>query len=488
MVLRRFLSTLFLIWPTCSHATNIHLDPTTLGNVFTAGNPASVLIHSDVIKLSWHLRDFFGTESGSGTFDVSHGETVLRLPISSPGYFTLTVSSSDGTEATTAIAFVPKPRPAEQNSPFGVMTHFAKGWPTDVIPLIEMAGIHRVRDEQPWRKIERNRGSYTFPAAFTTYMETLKSHDIDPLLVLAFSNPLYDDDKTPYSDEGRQAFAAYAAAVAKRYGNEVSALEVWNEYNGSFCDGPCASDRPRYYADMLKQTYSALKASDSTVTVVGAAAVPIPIDFFRGLFRAGVLSNLDAIVIHPYRKTPEGVEDKIAELRTLMVKYGKEKPIWATEYGDLADMKKSRDDVARYLVRMTTLLLSANVERVYWYLLKDYQDFSGLGLVRSGDDPMGRYVANPAYVAYATLIHELDGARFVRREQAPSTARVYLFSNGKMDIRVAWAPDGPVQFHLQEPSQTIDMMGARRTTATGGMTAVTLDNNPVYLLSKTRSE
>src|SRR5262249_32895148 len=148
---------------------------------------------------------------------------------------------------------------------------------------------------------------------------------------------------------------------------DVSALEVWNEYNGSFCDGPCKTDRASYYTQMLKQTYGALKTANRSLTVAGAAAVPIPIDYFRALFKQGALDELHAIVIHPYRKTREGVEDRISELQALMGKYGKDKPIWATEYGDLADMKKSRDDVARYLVRMTTLLLSAHVERVYWY-------------------------------------------------------------------------------------------------------------------------
>src|SRR5262249_54112959 len=131
-------------------------------------------------------------------------------------------------------------------------------------------------------------------------------NQLDPLIVLAFSNPLYDSNKTPYDDRGRAAYAAYAAAVAKRYSGQVSAVEVWNEYNGSFCDGPCRGDRPAYYAAMLKETYKSLKAANPSLVVAGGAAVPIPLDYFDNLFRQGALDAMDAVVIHPYRKIPEG--------------------------------------------------------------------------------------------------------------------------------------------------------------------------------------
>jgi hypothetical protein len=312
-------------------------------------------------------------------------------------------------------------------------------------------------------------------------MSELAAHNIDPLIVLAFSNPLYDNDKTPYDKEGRAGYASYAAAVAGRYRGQLSAVEVWNEYNGSFCEGPCRGDRPAYYTAMLKETYAALKAANPSLTVLGGAGVPIPLDYFNGQFKNGALDAMDAIVIHPYRKTPEGVEEKIGELRQAMQRYGKPKPVWVTEFGDLPDMRKSRDDVARYLVRMSTLLLAAKVERIYWYLMKDYQEFSGLGLVRSESDEMGRYAPAPAYAAYATLIRQLDGTRFVRREPSDPQLRVYLFSDGERQIRVAWSTGPAASYALPAGSvQEIDMMGNPQPSKGS---QILLDQNPVYLIS-----
>ena len=170
----------------------------------------------------------------------------------------------------------------------------------------------------------------------------------------------------------------------------------------------------------------------------------------------------------------------------MMQQYGKPKPIWATEFGDTADMRKSRDDVARYLVRMSTLLLAAGTERIYWYLLKDFQEFSGLGLLLSESDPAGRYVPTPAYAAYAVLIKELDGARFVRREPSEAGLRVYLFSKGGRDIRVAWSTAGtrPYEARGAGALHELDMMGNEKTVSPKvGAISVMLSADPVYLTS-----
>jgi hypothetical protein len=460
-----------------------------LGNIFIAGEPIAIPVRTADGNLRWSVRDFFGTEVAAGTTSAANGSASLELRTLTLGYFTLEIASASDKAAVlarAALAVVPRPSPSGGVSPFGVMTHFAKGWSTDIIPLIEKAGIVHVRDEQPWRLVERARGQYNFPPRLANFMAELNAHHIDPLIVLAFSNPLYDGDKTPFSDAGREAYSAYARAVAQHYAPNVSGAEIWNEYNGSFCTGPCRDDRPAYYTSMLQSAYKSLKAANPSLTVLGGAAVQIPLDYFRQLFEKGALSAMDAVVIHPYRREPEGVEQQIELLRQSMARYGTPKPIWATEFGDLADMRKSRDDVARYLVRMSTLLLSANVERVYWYLLRDYQEFTGLGLVRDEKDPLGRYAPTPAYAAYATLIHQLQGAHFLRREQSDPSQRVYLFSHGTREIRVLWseAEKQAYEFSANGPVRRITMMGDERILAPqAGRISVALDRNPIYLVT-----
>jgi hypothetical protein len=467
-------------------ARAVTLEEARLGNVFSEGERVSIPARGVTANLRWSLKDFFGTEVASGMLRTD--ATNIEPQITSLGYFTLEIIGEKGGQAAarTTLAIVPKTNDAaDRGSPFGVMTHFAKGWPADIIPLIQKAGIRQVRDEQPWRLVERGRSQYAFPPRLNGFMSELFAHHIDPLVLLAFSNPLYDSDQTPFSDAGRAGYAAYARAVAEHYAPNISAVEIWNEYNGSFCTGPCRGNRPLYYSSMLKESYKTLKAANPSLTVLGGAAVPIPLDYYRQLFEQGALDAMDALVIHPYRKS-EGADAQIEALRQLMTHYGKPKPIWATEFADLPDMRKSRDEEARYLVRMSTVMLSANVERMYWYLMRDYQEFTGLGLLHDDKDPLGRYAPAPAYVAYAILIHELDGAKFVRREAGDPKARAYQFSTPDGDLHVLWAAEPGATYEVASaaPMRRISFMGDERiVTPRDGKISLGLDENPIYLVA-----
>ena len=228
--MRRLLLALLLsIGMLCARpAAAVELGQGALGNIFVEGEDVAIPVRAAEAPLRWRVRDFFGAEIASGTAEPAGGTAILRPRIEGSGYFTLDVSVERAGQplgtAETALAIVPRTKPASAASPFGVMTHFAKGWQTDIIPLIEKAGLHRVRDEQPWRQVEKERGRYEFPPRLSAYMTELAAHHIEPLLVLAFANPLYDEGKTPISDVGRAGYAAYARAVAQHYGPSLGAV------------------------------------------------------------------------------------------------------------------------------------------------------------------------------------------------------------------------------------------------------------------------
>lgn len=445
------------------------------GHVYQAGEQPLATFAGAPGGAQYTLVDFYGAEVAKGP--VPADKTPVPLSAPGPGYYTVRIS---GGAAATTLAVLPAGSDARRSRTFGVATHFAQGWDTDIIPLIGAAGIGTVRDEQYWANVEKKPGEYRFPAHFTRYMDALAGARIDPLLVLSFANPLYDGGDTPTSDAARDAFAAYAVAVVRRYGGQVRALEVWNEYNGSFCKGRCRQDRPAHYAALLKTTAAALRAHDPALTVVGGAAVKVPLPWFEALARHGAARAWDAVAVHPYRPHPEGVEVEIAELQARLRQAGSRAPVWATETGRQVHDEPGRDDAARYLVRQATLLRSAGVQRMYWYLLRDYASFKGMGLLRDPDSPLGRYAPTPAYVAYANLIAMLDGARFVAREETDPRTRIYRFERDGQEIRVAWSDD-PVRVTARAASaltQT-DLMGGTARIEPGAVT-LRIDENPRY--------
>jgi hypothetical protein len=121
---------------------------------------------------------------------------------------------------------------------------------------------------------------------------------------------------------------------------------------------------------------------------------------------------------------------------------------------------------------------------MYWYLLRDHKEFTGLGLVRDEQDPLGRYGPNPAYPAYAVLIDRLARARFVKREPGTGDAWVYRFADGGQEIRIAWA-EKPTGYTVaaSRPIRVTTFMGAERSAQPqGGSITLTVDENPLYIV------
>jgi hypothetical protein len=367
---------------------------------------------------------------------------------------------------------------------FGVMTHFAQGWDPNWIPLIEGSGIANVRDELYWKEVEPEKGVFRFPARYDRYLGELKKDRISPLIVLSFENPNYDSGLTPYSKEGIDGFARYAVEVLRHCGPQVKAVEVWNEYNGTFNHGPASANRSSAYLEMLRSTYVAIKRERPDVIVVGGATSGIPMPYWEKLMAEGALNYMDVLSVHPYRylSPPEGIEGEIADLQHLVLKFnksGRALPIWVTEIGWYIKPSTAPGDLlidekvqAEYLVRAYALLLSANVQRVYWYLFRDYENFT-MGLMR--DDP--QRTRKPAYFAYTTLVKQLRDADFVSREATPDDFYSLLFRRRTgQEVRVVWSLT-PRELTLPRETIVVDLVGAP-VRASG---LLELDDSPVFV-------
>jgi hypothetical protein len=381
------------------------------------------------------------------------------------------------------LAFAAPASPAIDDQRFGVMTHFAHGWDPLWISLIAQDAIPEVRDELYWQTVEPRVGNFAFPDRYDRYMAGLKQNNISPLIVLSFENKNYDEGDTPYTDDGIAAYARYAVEVLRHYGKQIRAVEIWNEYNGTFCKGPAARDRAGTYLQMLQVAYAAIKRERPDVTVVAGSTSGIPVPYWEELLAGGGLAFMDVLAVHPYRYdlTPEGLETDITHLQNLVKKYngGKPKPIWVTEIGWSTKKSAAPGDLAiddmmqaKFLIRAYALLFSAGVDRVYWYLLHDYEGLN-MGLV--SDDQ--KHTPKPAYFAMATMIHQLQGANFVRRENTPPYLYSLVFARASGDaIRVIWSLK-PITVTVKGVTAVVDVQG-RAVTATD---VLNLDDSPLFV-------
>jgi hypothetical protein len=368
----------------------------------------------------------------------------------------------------------------------GVMTHFAHGWDLDILPRLTATGVRHVRDEIYWDHVENERGRFVFPPRFERYMTALRNEGIRPLVPLTFENRHYDGGLTPHTEAGFQAYARYCVEVVRHYGNQIQAVEIWNEYNGGFAKGPATEDRVGTYTRMLRRAYAALKRERPDLVVLGGSTAGLPFPYIERLAEAGALDAMDALSIHPYRESdpPESLEPAIRRLQGILARHSPKRPIpiWVTELGWVARPPGERsgpgvdeDTQADYLVRSFALLLSAGAERVYWYQLREHGVDVGLGLLRSDKG----YTPKPAYAAFTTLLARLKGVRALVREPAPEG--VYSFR-----LERAGSADEVTRLLWSVTPQTLPSLGAKRVVRIDGNTEpaseqISLSGTPLFL-------
>src|SRR5215204_5505757 len=111
----------------------------------------------------------------------------------------------------------------------GVNIHFTDPRAGEMKMLAD-AGFKFVRMDFSWRHTENEKGVYDFDP-YDRLLKALDEHHIRALLILDYNNPHYDQGMSPCSDQGRKAFAKWAAAGAKRFAGRGVIWEMYNEPN-----------------------------------------------------------------------------------------------------------------------------------------------------------------------------------------------------------------------------------------------------------------
>ncbi len=319
----------------------------------------------------------------------------------------------------------------------GVNIHFT-GEPARDLDLIQAGGFKVIRMDFHWSGIEKQKGVYDF-SAYDQLTEGLAKRGIRALYILDYSNNLYEKERSVRTEEGRRAFAAYAAAAAKRYRGRGILWELWNEPNISFWQPqPSAND----YMALARAVFPAIRAADPEAIRIAPATSSIPLDFLEQCFRRGLLDLVEGITVHPYRQSaPETVEAEYLRLRALIARYRPDRPdmpVLSGEWGYSTGWA-GYDDArqGQFLPRQFLTNLSLGVPVSIWY---DWRD-DGLD-PKEPEHHFGSvfrdYRPKPAYLALQRLVEGLKGLRFVKRLHADPEDRLLLFSDGQRHVLAAW--------------------------------------------------
>jgi len=328
----------------------------------------------------------------------------------------------------------------------GVNIHFTDPKPGEM-KMLAAGGFRWVRMDFGWNGTEKERGKYDF-RAYDRLLAALGEAKIRALLILDYSNKLYDDGLSPCSDEGRTAFAQWAAAAVGHFQGRGILWEMYNEPNIRFW-----KPKPdvQQYIPLALDVGKALRAAAPQEAYLGPATSQVDFAFLEACFKAGLLEYWSAVSVHPYRQqAPETVAADYDRLRRLIAQYapkGKKIPILSGEWG-YSSAWRNFDEVkqGKMLPRQFLTNLANEIPLSIWY---DWHDDGTkptepehhFGTVRypyfAGREPV--YDPKPAYQAAQTLATVLAGCRFNKRlAVGDAEDYVLLLANGDEVHVAAW--------------------------------------------------
>lgn len=314
----------------------------------------------------------------------------------------------------------------------------------DDLGAIEATGAKWIRLDLQWNRVEQRAGVFKF-SKYDPVIDGLQRHGLRAILILDYGNKAEGVD-VPSTPEGRTAFANFAAAAVRHYKHKGVIWEIWNEPNlGHFWHGqPNAGE----YASLVRQVVPVMRAESSDEWIMGMATSRFDWPFIESCFQTGVLEDLDAVSVHPYRDNndPETVASDWAQLDNLIAKYepsGKHVMPICSEWGYSTYSKGvSEQKQGEYAAREYLANLAAGVPLTIWYSWKDRSDASSekeqnFGMVHADLQPKA------SHDTMQRVVSGLSGYTFDQRADLGNDLDVALvFRRGTSRKLAAWTSDG----------------------------------------------
>ncbi len=324
------------------------------------------------------------------------------------------------------------------------------------LPLLQAAGIGRLRIDLGWRYLADERGVVQPDHPGLKAIVASPAWIADPLVILEYGHPAFQNGGRPSTPEARRAFVDYAAASAEQLHAKTRFFEVWNEWNVPGMGRTPLEEgagRPEDYAVLLRETCGALKKRFPDLVILGGAMAGIGThdDYLPRAIRAGILDSLDGLSIHPYfyglddpQHLPEvAIPKRIAQVAEwLKAAPGRANiPLYVTElgwptYGEHPGV--TEEEQADFMAR--SILLLATYPRVKGVWLYEFRD--------SGHDPGDREhhfgvirpdgTPKPAYRLTAEIAALLAQARTIERVTNASGDSIVTIRCEMKDGSISW--------------------------------------------------
>jgi hypothetical protein len=400
----------------------------------------------------------------------------------------------------------------------GVNTHYASGGSVnhDALARLADAGVSFIRNDLNWASVEKQPELYDFEASgFDELVDSCETLGLRILFILDYGNPLYGESQAVVDEDGRRAFAAFAAAAARRYGGRGHSWEIWNEPNvEQFWSSSDGGPDPELYAELIRTTAPALRTADPDGAIVVGALVFGPLArildliglgingprFLETVAATGVLPLVDEVTIHLHRhNAPETAAADIQDARDVLDDAGHPLPVSSGEWGYstydptapatgtnyLPAVSLNRQ--ASYVARMLLLNYSQGLRRSV--VFKDLDGPEPGNLEHHFGLMLPDLSAKPSYLAVSTLIELLGDAG--PPETIPLGAGEHGLRFRRPDgshVTALWAEQTATWLLRTEGPSDARVLGRDGADLTpaglsdGGLLTVEPDDGPIYLV------
>lgn len=389
-------------------------------------NPAAASPYGDVAPD--HQSDVARYIAAVGNPPATNGDQLGANQPADRGWYAEALWPAIRTQETgqgTAASTTPPPAPAPVtpgtaaagNAPtlatnFGVAAHFmwhSREQTSAEIARIAGAGLTTVRFDLGWRWVEPNRKGVYDESVLQQLDWTLAQLDargITPIVTVietpTWARPGGTGIFTPPANP--QDYADMMRMLAGRYaGRNGMTWEIWNEPNlvEFWATGPNAAQ----YTDLLRRTYSAIKAVAPQSIVLGGAIAFGDLPYLNGMYAAGAGGSFDALSIHPYTAGRAPSDNSVAwfslrgqftDMRTILTTHGDgSKLIYATEFGwstdDVSDAQRAT--YMREAVAIMRAIPGLRAAAAYTINAADYPAFGLIAASGTETATWGAYTA-----------------------------------------------------------------------------------------------
>lgn len=472
--------------------------------------------------------------SSSVGFSADAKTTVLiKLPVNNLPYGVFELRADFKSESgdllkTVKSEFSVINKPLSGNEKLGVNVHLGKPLlerdAKRTVELAKNAGITFLRGSVEWPDYEQTSGNYVLLDCHKNFINQAIANDMEILLILTQSNPIYDNGNAPTSDAGLKAYRDYAENLAKELRGKVKYFEVCNEYD--LIDTHQVSEEE--YLEILKAAYRGITNAneyfksldnynpddDAVIVGLGGMRLNNTETWIKTLFENGAADYMDIASAHFYDFKFGGygaLDDNFDKLFSVISdNTEKNVPVWITETGwpniDVyqkgnlkVELYSDEQEQASILVRTFVKNMYFGIDKWFCY---DFEDDGtdednaehNFGLVNYGKDdskvPLG---AKASYAAIANMNSLVGNFNSVSHEETENKTQIYGFNSGNAtNCYVLWNDNGvyPCTMSLDaEKIAVFDLYGNKIIkTSDNGSFDIEVSQNPVYVKEiKTKS-